>query len=122
MSIRTERVASLIKEEIASLLVREYNDPSLGFTTVTDVRVTPDLRIAKVYFSIFGKPEVQEKTMARLEGEKSHIRGVLGSKMTIRFIPELQFHLDGTLDRVERLDSIFRKIHRDGNGEGGASG
>lgn len=120
MSIRTERIASLIKEEIASLLVREYNDPSFGFTTVTDVRVTPDLRIAKVYFSIFGKPEIQEKTMAKLENEKSHIRGVLGSRMKIRFIPELQFHLDGTLDRVERLDTIFRRIHRDDNGDAGS--
>jgi ribosome-binding factor A len=122
MSIRTERVASLIKEEIASLLVREFSDPSYGFTTVTDVTVTPDLRIARVYFSIFGEPDVKEKTMAMLEGEKSYIRGVLGSKMKIRFVPELQFHLDGTMDRVERLDQIFRKIHEGDKGAGGDSG
>lgn len=122
MSIRTERVASLIKEEIASLLVREFNDPSYGFTTVTDVTVTPDLRIAKVYFSVFGKPEVKEKTMAMLEEEKSYIRGVLGSKMKIRFVPELQFHQDGTMDRVERLDQIFRKIHEGDKGAGNNSG
>jgi ribosome-binding factor A len=122
MSIRTERVASLIKEEIASLLVREFSDPSHGFTTVTDVTVTPDLRIARVYFSVFGKPEVKEKTMAMLEEKKSYIRGVLGSRMKIRFVPELQFHLDGTMDRVERLDQIFRKIHEGDKGAGSDSG
>jgi ribosome-binding factor A len=122
MSIRTERVASLIKEEIASLLVREFSAPSYGFITVTDVNVTPDLRIAKIYFSVFGKPEVQERTMAMLEDKKSYIRGVLGSRMKIRFVPELQFHLDGTMDRVERLDKIFRKIHEGDKGTGGDSG
>ena len=54
MSIRTERVASLLKEEIGAMLVRDYNDPSYGFITVTDVRVTGDLRIAKIYFSVLG--------------------------------------------------------------------
>ncbi len=121
MSIRTERVASLIKEEIGALLIRDYNDPALGFITVTDVTLSPDLRIAKVYFSVFAKPEVQERTMAMLEEEKGRIRSTVGSKMKIRFIPELQFFLDGTQDRVERLNKIFKKIHEDkGDGAGGS--
>jgi ribosome-binding factor A len=122
MSIRSERVASLIKEEIGALLVRDYNNPAFGFITVTDVTMTPDLRIAKVYFSVFAKPEVQEKTMAMLEQEKGRIRGIVGSRMKIRFIPDLQFHLDGTLDRVERLNNIFKQIHKDDDVSGGASG
>ncbi len=121
MSIRTERVASLIKEEIGALLIRDYNDPALGFITVTDVTVSPDLRIAKVYFSVFAKPEVKESTMAMLEGERGRIRSFVGSKMKIRFIPELQFFLDGTQDRVERLNRIFKKIHEEkGDGGGGS--
>lgn len=121
MSIRSERVASLIKEEIGALLVRDYNDPAFGFITVTDVTMTPDLRIAKVYFSVFAKPAVQEKTMAMLEDEKGRIRGVVGSRMKIRFIPELQFFLDGTQERVERLNRIFKQIHEDDNDGAGGS-
>ncbi len=121
MSIRTERVASLIKEEIGALLVREYNDPAFGFITVTDVTMTPDLRIARVYFSVFAKPDVQERTMAMLEEEKGKIRSTVGSRMKIRFIPELQFFLDGTQDRVERLNRIFKEIHKD-DGTRGAGG
>ena len=113
MSIRTERVASVIKEAIAGLLIRDYNDPSYGFITVTDVSVTGDLRIAKVYFSVFAPPEVQERTMKMLEGEKGRIRGFVGSGLRIRFTPELQFYHDATMDRVDRINRLIREIHKD---------
>ncbi len=113
MSIRTERVASLIKEEIGAILIREYNDKAYGFITVTDVKVTADLKIAKIYFSIFAQPEVQEKTMAMLEGEKQHIRGIVASHLRMRFTPALQFFHDNTLDRVDRINHLIKKIHED---------
>jgi len=112
MSIRTARVASLLKEEIGAILIREYSNPAFGFTTVTDVTVTGDLRIAKVYFSVMGPPEVQRKTMEMLEGEKGHIRGIVGSHLRMRFIPELQFYHDTTMDRVERINTLIREIHK----------
>jgi ribosome-binding factor A len=122
MSIRTERVASLIKEEIGALLVRDYSNPAFGFITVTEVTLSPDLRIAKVYFSVYAKPEIQAKTIAMLENEKGRIRGVVGSGMKIRFVPELQFFLDGTLDRVDRLNRIFKQIHKDDETDSGPAG
>ncbi|MEK7671068.1 MAG: ribosome-binding factor A, partial [Bacteroidota bacterium] len=66
MSIRTARVASLIKEEIGTIMSREYSSTEYGFITVTDVQMTPDLKIAKIYFSIFGSPDKQAKTMNML--------------------------------------------------------
>jgi ribosome-binding factor A len=113
MSIRTERVASLIKEEIGAILTREYSDPAMGFTTVTEVRMTPDLRIARVFFSIFGSPEVQKKTMVMLESERPHIRRLIGSRLRLRFVPELEFRHDTTLDRVERINSLIKSIHQE---------
>ena len=112
MSIRTARVASLIKEEIGAILIREYSSPAHGFTTVTDVAVTGDLRIAKVYFSVMGTPEVQRKTMEMLEGERSHMRGIVGSHLRMRFVPELQFFHDTTMDRVDRINTLIREIHK----------
>lgn len=117
MSIRTARVASLIKEEIGAILIREYSNPALGFITVTDVMVTGDLRIAKVYFSVMGTPEVQRKTMEMLEDEKGHIRGIVGSHLRMRFIPELQFYHDTTMDRVERINTLIREIHKNDDPE-----
>jgi ribosome-binding factor A len=113
MSIRTERVASLIKTEIGTILTREYNDPSFGFITVTDVKMTPDLRIAKVAFSIFGNEEQKAGTMRMLEDEKSHIRGLVGSHLRLKFTPALQFYRDDTLDTVDRINQLIRKIHDD---------
>jgi ribosome-binding factor A len=121
MSIRTERVASVIKEEIGALVVREYNNPAYGFITVTDVRVTGDLKIAKVMFSIMGSPEIQKKTMAMLEQERSHIRGMVARKLTLRFIPELQFYHDTTMDRVHRINTLINEIHKNDSGHGGSS-
>lgn len=113
MTIRTERVASLIKEEIGAILTREYAGSGIGFTTVTDVRMTPDLKIAKVYFSVFGSPDVQSKSMALLEDEKQHMRGILASRLRLKFVPALQFYLDDTLNHVERINTLIKKIHGD---------
>jgi ribosome-binding factor A len=118
MTNRPVRVASLIKEEIGAILVREYGDQTSGFTTVTGVDMSADLRIAKVYVSIFGSPEQQARTMALLETEKGHIRGMVASRIRIRFIPELQFFQDTTLDRVDRINSLIKKIHDDGKNPG----
>lgn len=114
MANRPERVASLLKEELGAILGREYAGQLPGFTTVTDVTISADLRVAKVYFSVFGSAEVKAETMAALEGEKSRIRGMVASRIRIRFVPELSFCLDETLDRVDRINSLIKKIHDDG--------
>jgi len=113
MSIRTERVASLVKEEIGAILEREYRDPAYGFMTVTDVRMSPDLKIAKVSVSVFGNHEVKQQVMEMLNEEKHHIRGLVGSHLRMKFTPSLQFYLDDTMERVDRINSLLRKINDD---------
>lgn len=111
MSIRTERVASVIKQRIGEILIHEFSDPSNGFITVTDVKMTPDLKIAKVYFSVFGNQEVQERAMKKLEGEKHHIRGLVASYVQLKFAPTLQFYLDHTLEEADRINRLINRIH-----------
>jgi ribosome-binding factor A len=113
MSIRTERVASLIKEEIGVIVTREYSGSEYGFITVTDVRMSPDLKIAKVYFSIFGPPEKQSQTMQMLDGQKQHIRGEVAHRVRLKFAPALQFFHDTTMDEVDRINRLINKIHSD---------
>ena len=113
MSNRPQRVASLLKEELGAVLVREYAGQLAGFTTVTEVRLSPDLRVARIYVSIFGNAEVRERTMEFLTAELPHIRGILGGRVRLRFMPELHLHLDDTLDRVDRINAIIKKIHDD---------
>ena len=111
MSIRTERVASLMKEEIGSILGRDYNDPGYGFITVTDVKMTADLKIARVALSILGTQKQREATMEMLENEKQHIRGMLGSQVRLKYTPSLQFYLDESLERVDRINRLIQQIH-----------
>ena len=108
-----KKVASLLKEEIGMLFTREFSDASYGFLTVTDVTVTPDLKIAKVYVSILGNADVRERTMGVLEEQKPNIRHVVGSHIRLKFTPEIHFYLDDTLDRVERINTLIKQIHKD---------
>lgn len=117
MSIRTERVASLIKEEMGAILAREYNGNEFGFITVTHVAMSPDLKIAKISLSVLGPVEAQAKAMKLLEQEKHHIRGLVASRVRMKFVPTLQFYLDDTMNRVDRINRILKKIHEGDNAE-----
>jgi ribosome-binding factor A len=113
MSNRPRRVASLLKEELGDVLVKEYAGLLAGFTTVTEVRLSPDLRVAQIFVSVFGNAEVRERTMEFLTAELPHIRGILGGRLRLRFMPELHLRLDDTLDHVDRINAIIKKIHDD---------
>ncbi len=115
MSVRMDRVASLIREEVSLIIQREIAGPEYGLMTVTEVRVTPDLKIAKVYVSILGNNGVREKTLGMLEEQKAHIRSLLGARIRLKFTPALTFYLDDTLDRVERINDLIKKTHDNGS-------
>lgn len=118
MSLRTDRVASLIKEEVGSWFAANYRDTDAGFLTVMEVHMTPDLRIAKIYVSIFGSDAVKQRTMRILEDDKPQIRAWLGSHLRLKFTPSLQFYIDETLDRVQRINDLIRQAQKKDGGEG----
>ena len=111
MTLRTDRVASLIREELGTYLSHRYQSSEYGLVTVTSVEVTPDLRIAKVYVSILGDDARKKATLKQLELDKKAVRSFLGSHVRIKFTPEVHFHLDETMDRIDRIDRIIRQIH-----------
>jgi ribosome-binding factor A len=110
-SVRSEKVGSLIKEEMSTFFQRNFSMAEYGFMTITDVIMSPDLRVAKVYISIFGDDEQKKKSLSRLESQKPSIRSALGRMVRLRFTPEIVFHLDETLDRAMKLENIFNAIH-----------
>jgi ribosome-binding factor A len=111
MSVRIQKVESLIKEEISLIFLHKVQDKNLGLLTITNVKLSPDLKIAKIYFSAFEK-EKREEILNKINELKGFIRSELASKIrNLRFIPELQFY--DTVDYVEKIESIFKKIHND---------
>ncbi|MEN8192157.1 MAG: 30S ribosome-binding factor RbfA [Bacteroidota bacterium] len=115
MSVRLEKIAELIKEEISLVFLYKIQDPALGMLTVTSVKLTPDLKNAKIYISIFEKDKRDEK-IEKLNEIKGYIKSQLASKINhLRNIPDLDFYIDDTLDYVEKIEDIFKKIHKDDN-------
>ena len=113
MSIRTERVASLLKEEIGALLSREYRDPSYGFLTVTEVRVSADLKTAKVAVSVLGTAEAQLRAIEVLEEQRPQIQRQIASHLRMKFTPVLHFYLDETMERANRINVLLKRLHDD---------
>lgn len=113
MALRLEKVSSLLHHELGAIVSRECADGGFGFTTVTEVRVTPDLRLAKVYISIFGNEKVKDKTLKHLEMRKKDIRHQMAGRVSMKFIPALQFYHDATLDQVMHLEQLIKDIHKD---------
>jgi ribosome-binding factor A len=114
---RTDRIGDLIQQEIADILTKKVKDPRIGFTTVTGVEVTRDLRHAKVFVSILGDDPTQKAGLKGLNSASGFIRGELGKRIQMKFTPELLFRLDKTLDKatqvLDLLDIIQDKPKKD---------
>ena len=116
MSIRTERVASLFQREIAGILSLEYSDLLHPMVTITGVRVTNDLAIAYIYFSVMGDSAPQKNAvLAKLKDFTPRIRKTLGQAIRhqVKSIPELRFFLDETLETAHRMDELFGSINKE---------
>lgn len=110
---RAKRVAEAIKEEIASLLIKGLKDTRIGFVSVVGARVSPDLRSADVYVSLYGSESEKKSSLAGLQSSVGFIRRHIGKALRLRFTPEIRFKEDTTLDDVFRLEKIFKEIHEE---------
>ncbi len=104
---RNERVEALAKEVLGEA-VRELKDPRVGFTTVTSVKVSPDLRHAKVYVSAFGADEERTATIEAIQHAAPYLRSVLGREVRLKFLPQLEILEDTTAAYGERIEHLLR--------------
>ena len=110
MSHRIERINQLIRQEISELLQREIKDPRLGkFIAVTEVVTSPDLRYAKVFVSSISTKEEKKDALDALAGAARFLRKGMARNLRLRYIPELSFHWD---DSIERGDHLMQLIDR----------
>lgn len=115
---RQERVGELLREDISQIIQRELTDPRLArLISVTEVSVSPDLRQARVYVSVYGSAEEQQQAMAALEYAARRIRSHLSRTVRLRHIPELEFELDTSLERADRIMRLLEEIKAQGSGE-----
>ncbi len=117
---RATRVADQVRIEIADILMRKSKDPRLGFVTVTDVVLTDDLRIARVYITTLREGLEAAQTFARLERAKGFIRSELGRRLKLRYTPELTFYQDTSGARADRVLALIESVRPADESEGPA--
>lgn len=132
MTRRTRQVGELLKEELDDIIRREVKDPRIGFFSITQVEVPPDLRTARVFVSVFGEDADRKATLDALSSASKFIRFHLKPRLRMRQIPELEFRDDRsmeyahqisqTLREVRERDEAFRRTHPDADPEGDDSG
>ena len=110
-STRQNKIARLIQKDLAEIMQRESKNMFPGIlVSVTKVRVSPDLSIARAYLSIFPS-EKGAVTLQEIKSHQSRIRGLLGSKVgkQLRIVPQLDFHIDDSLDYIENIDRLLKE-------------
>jgi ribosome-binding factor A len=106
---RARKLADRIKVVVAETLERQVKDPRLGFVTVTDARVTADLREATVFYTVLGDEAARAETAAALESAKGVLRSEVGRQAKVRFTPTLAFMLDAVPDGARHIDELLAK-------------
>jgi len=112
---RLERVNQLIKEEVSTLLQRELKDPRLGFVTVTEVDVTADLKLARVYVSVLGPEERWVKSFEALESARGFVWNWLRRHLDLRVTPEVVFRPDRSMEHAAHIQSLLAGLRSQGD-------
>ncbi|GAB4389244.1 MAG: 30S ribosome-binding factor RbfA [Thermodesulfovibrionales bacterium] len=110
---RSQRVSHLLKKEISDIIMNRVKDPRLGFLTVTDVDLTADLKLARVYVSVL-RDEEKDTTFEILESARAFIRAELGRRLRMKVIPALDFRLDTTAQYGARIEKLLKDIKERG--------
>lgn len=113
---RSDRVADLIHKEIADLVFRRVKDPRLANITISGVKVSPDLKHARIYYCLMGMTpaeEVKNNAAAGLEKAKGFIRQELGRRLRLRYIPQLDFEYDTSFEYGDKIERLLRELHKD---------
>jgi ribosome-binding factor A len=111
-SHRPDRVGDQIRQVISGLLSRgAVHDPGIGFITLTRVKVSPDLQVARVYYTSLGDEAARKQTAKALERATGFFRRHVGDRLQLRRVPELQFQFDESVAHQDRVEQILRELH-----------
>lgn len=108
---RAERIEELIRSDISEILRARVSDPRIGFVSITDVDLSPDLKNAKIYFSTIAASEKEKENCIKgLQSATRFIRGELGKKLELRAMPTIEFIYDNSLERGSKVLTLINKV------------
>lgn len=109
-SQRPDRVGEAIRNELSELIAREVHDPGIGFITLTRVAVTPDLQLARIYYTSLGDDKAQRDTARALKRAAPFLRRQLGARIRLRRVPEISFFYDESIAQHDRIERILQDL------------
>src|SRR5678815_4814408 len=110
---RPDRVGDQIRQELSDILSRgEVHDPGIGFITLTRVQVTPDLQLARVYYTSLGDTTARKETARALTRATGFFRRQIGSRLQQRRVPEIEFRFDESIAHQDRIEQILQELHQ----------
>ena len=110
---RSDKVAESIHELVSGLLIKGLKDPRIGFVTITGVKVTDDLSIATVYFSVIGSEEERHDSEKGLNSARGFVRKEMAASLRLRRVPEIHFKYDNSFEYGQRIEGILNEINAD---------
>ncbi len=114
--LRTEKVANLLQRKISDILQKEVEEPELGFLTITRVKVSKDLRYAKIFFSVLGEFDQKEKSISILKRLTPFFRYRIGQEVRLKYTPEINFIYDEQIQKAQRIEDLIDMMHKKDEG------
>jgi len=116
---RSDRVSVLIQQVLSEILQKGINDPRLKMTTITNVKMSRDLRVARIYFAISGGEQSAEEAARGFESARGFVKRSLAGKLGLRYMPELKFFYDDSFDYGAHINKILKSIETDNGPDNG---
>ena len=110
LSHRVERIAEQLREEISQMLATEVRDPGVGLVTITRVKVTADLSLARIYWTTLGETAERKKTAKALGRTVPYLKHLLAQRLTLRRAPDLRFQFDESVAAQDRIERILQDL------------
>ena len=121
MGMRPERVQEAIRREVSLIIQKEIKDPRLGFVTITKVEISKDLKNAHIYYIVLGEEKEAKSSRGALISAEGYIRKLIGDRIKMKFVPEIKFKPDRSMEHTRRvyeiLDNIKKEKREDGSGQ-----
>ncbi|MFH1823893.1 MAG: 30S ribosome-binding factor RbfA [Candidatus Firestonebacteria bacterium] len=112
MSLRIEKLSKQFQREASDIISRELNDPDIGFVTVTNVKISDNIRKVTIFVRVLGNENVVKKTIKGLKRASGFVRRQLAKRIVVRFMPEIDFELDLITEEIEKTLNLFRTIEK----------
>ena len=107
---RSARVAGQVQKILSGMLQKNIKDPRLAAVTITGVKMTRDLRIARIYYTTHGGQEASRGAQEGFQSARGYVKRTLAARLGLRYMPDLTFHLDGSFDRGARVEKLLKAI------------